>query len=115
MFGVRFPTRAQIYDFYVHKDLGAGGNVRATALALNPKDADPVRCWYDKLAYEPTVTPMSRGLISAHSPAYPRLRDLTAHLFSRVAWNPDDYQAWRIELAYPTPGVLYAITLHPTV
>ncbi|MCC6322057.1 MAG: hypothetical protein IT438_11550 [Phycisphaerales bacterium] len=113
VFGLRFPARLQVYDFYVHKALSAGGKVRSCALALSPKDIDPVLCWYDKLAYEPTVRPMGAGIVGETLDSYPRMGELAAHLFSRSGWNPDDFEAWRVELTYPSPAVAYTITLHP--
>lgn len=113
MFGLRFPARAQVYDFYLHRDLAAGARVFANALASHPRDADPVHSWFDKLAYAPRITAMGPGPIARPSPAYARMSELASWVFVRTDWDPNEFEAWRIEIEYPTPGVTYAITVHP--
>jgi hypothetical protein len=112
VFGIRAAARHLVYDFYVHRDMAAGGRVFANALALSPKGMDPVRAWYDKLGYEMSVRSMGPGVVGAPVGCYPRMQELTTHLFSRVGWDPLEYEAWRIELAYANPGVAYTISLH---
>ena len=113
MLGVRFPTRTQVYDLYLHRDLAAGGRVQATALARHPGDADPVQSWYDKLAYTPDLRAMGPGVVSENPEAYARMSELTKHVFARSGWHAAEFEAWRMEIPYPTPGMTYAITLHP--
>lgn len=111
-FGIRPAARYLVYDFYVHRDVAAGGRVFANALVLGPRGTDPLRAWYDRLGYDVSVRKMGPGIVSEVASCYPRLLDLTTHMFSRVGWDPTEFEAWRIELAYPNPGVAYTITLH---
>lgn len=113
MLGVRFPTRTHVYDLYLHRDLAAGGRVQASALARHPGDADPVQSWYDKLAYTPDLRSMGLGIGRENPEAFPRMGELAGHVFERAGWDPAEFEGWRMEIAYPTPGMTYAITLHP--
>lgn len=41
------------------------------------------------------------------------MSELAAHVFTKAGWNAGEFEAWRMEIPFPTPGMTYTITLHP--
>ena len=110
---LRAPSQHLLMDVYVHKDLANGARAQTLSLTRTPGEADPTANWFDRLCYDPTMVALGRGAVPPVSPAYPRMGELASHLFTRVGWDLAEFELWRMELPYPTPGTFYSWAMHP--
>lgn len=96
---VRIPAEMLHFDFYVRA--GLFGQVErelcvfsdiASSIAFQDSDALPMT---DK------VVKLGRGLTLASSPDLPGHQDLTRSLFGRLGIEPNEYELYRVRMAYP--------------
>lgn len=99
---INFPARHLLFDVYVHRDL-----VRASVPSLDthlwgPDFAEHVGDrWQTRFADAPPLTVLGPGARHPSPDAYPRMAELTEHVFSRSGLDAGDYVGHRCDVAYP--------------
>lgn len=66
--------------------------------------------WFDRLPNGPRLEQLGVGLEHASHACYPRCGALTAELFNRHGWDPDEFVGVRCYVPYPVWGAQYLIS-----
>ena len=97
------PVETLIFDFILHKDLGVT-EAPTYSLPLNLHQAflpAQSRASLELLpmAEKPKRLPGAKPILS--TPLIEQYGEMTDLVFEKLEWNPEDFQAWRIEVRYP--------------
>lgn len=96
---VRIPAEMLHFDFYVRA--GLFGDVERELRVFSDIAAPVAFEDSDSLAVSDTITRLGRGLSLAQSPDLPGHQDLTRSLFDRLGIEPNEYELYRVRMAYP--------------
>lgn len=69
----------------------------------------PAYRWFDRLPNGPRLEQLGTGLQHANHASYSRVGELTAELFRRHDWDPDEFVGVRSFVRYPVWGAQYLI------
>ena len=96
---VRIPAQILHFDMYVHA--GLFGEVERS-LRVFSDIASPVAFQdSDALSVHDQISKMGIGISRAHSPDLPGHQDLTKTIFDRLLIDPDEYELYRVRMAFP--------------
>ena len=96
------PSRHQILDVYIHRDIERLFRPNVEAQLWNPKLDQPAEHrWITRLPIHPQLQLLGEGLERAACPSYPRHADLTRHLFNVLHWRTEEFIGFRCEMAFP--------------
>jgi hypothetical protein len=114
---ISFPSRRLLFDVYLHRDI-ASRCLPALELHLwTPNVAQHASSrWSTRFPGGPRLQLLGSGLRSASAASYARQAELTAHLFSRVGWDPEAFVGYRCEVGFPVwrGGYCMAFDFSPT-
>jgi|TARA_R110002072_G_scaffold85263_4_gene193241 hypothetical protein len=96
---VRTPTEMFHFDLFVKA--GLFGDVERELKVFSDIVASITFSPSDELILSDKISKMGRGISLAHAPDLPGYHDLAASIFSRLSLNPDEYELYRIRIAYP--------------
>lgn len=115
------PSRRLVLAVHMHRSLAmssvatAGVYVRERIGTRMPGPAGTVDVatpedrWFDRLPDVPRLEYLGLGLDRAGTPAYPRMGELTQHLFVAQSWAPEEFVGFRIEVEYPIWNAQYVV------
>lgn len=99
---VTYPARWLVFDVWLHRDLADRAHA---ALELHLWGPDVSRHgasrWSTRFPGGPRLDRLGRGLVRAATPVYSRMEEVTASVFKRLGWNPNEFEGYRCEVAYP--------------
>jgi hypothetical protein len=108
---VNFPCRHLLFDVYLHRDLARASLPSLDAHLWGPDFAQHVgERWATRFADAPPLQLLGPGLRRGAPAAWPRMPDLTRHLFERVALEPDDFVGFRCDVEYPLWRAGYCVS-----
>jgi hypothetical protein len=108
---VNFPCRHLLFDVYLHKDLARASLPSLDAHLWGPDFAQHAgERWSTRFAEAPPLQLLGTGLRGAAPAAWPRMPDLTRHLFERVGLEPDEYVGHRCDVEYPLWRAGYCVS-----
>jgi hypothetical protein len=97
-----FPSRALVFDTYLHRDIARRCLPSVEAHLWGPDvGRQGAGRWATQFPGGPRLELLGPGLGGAASSHYGRQRDLTAHLFERMEWSPDEFVGYRCEVTFP--------------
>ncbi|MBL9148225.1 MAG: hypothetical protein JNM94_05965 [Phycisphaerae bacterium] len=109
---INFPCRHLAFDIYLHRDLARACIPSLDAHLWRPDFAQHVGDrWQTRFADAPTLQVLGSGLRTPPTPAYPRLGELTRHLFTRLELEAESFVGFRCEVAYPIWRAGYCVSL----
>jgi hypothetical protein len=97
--GARTPAEVFLFDHFVHRDLFPHVERELCVFGElhNPISQDD----HDRLPVAETLDRLGRGLRAARTPDVPGYLDLLEWTFARLGWDPDQFDAYRVRLAFP--------------
>lgn len=108
---INFPTRHLLFDVYVHRDLARASVPSLDTHLWGPDFGQHVGDrWQTRFGEAPPLTILGPGARHASPAAYPRMAELTEHLFTRSALDAGDYVGHRCDVAYPIWRSGYCLT-----
>lgn len=109
---VNFPTRAMIFDVYLHRDVARGCIPSLDAHLWRPDFAQQVGDrWQTRFADGPRLQLLGSGLGNAASPHYARHPELTRFLFEKIGADASQFVGYRCEVEYPMWRTGYCVGL----
>lgn len=109
---VNFPTRAMIFDIYLHRDVARGCIPSLDAHLWRPDFAQQVGDrWQTRFADGPRLQLLGSGLSNAASPYYARHPDLTRFLFEQIGADASHFVGYRCEVEFPMWRTGYCVGL----
>tara|TARA_R110002095_G_scaffold27097_6_gene27183 strand:- start:222 stop:1088 length:867 start_codon:yes stop_codon:yes gene_type:complete len=96
---VRTPTEMFHFDLFVKA--GLFGKVERELKVFSDIVASITFSSADELTISDSISRMGRGISLAHAPDLPGYHDLAASIFSRLSLDPEEYELYRIRIAYP--------------
>lgn len=96
---VRTPGEVFIFDHFVHKDLFPG--VVRELCVFGELNSPVTQDDADLLPVSESIEPMGCGISVARTPEIPGYTDKLQIIFGKVGWNPQDFNLFRIRMAYP--------------
>lgn len=105
---VRTPCQVFVYDQFVHRDLFPSVTDRELCV-FSELNAPVTQEDHDRLPVAERVRPLGRGLNAARTADLPGYLDTLRTIFARAGWNPDDFDLYRVRLAYPPLPAAVAI------
>lgn len=108
---INFPARHMLFDIYLHRDL-ARSCIPSLDLHLWRPDFAQNKGdrWQTRFADSPTLQLLGPGIRSTPTPEYPRLGELTRHLFGRAELNAGEFVGFRCDVAYPLWRTGYCVS-----
>src|SRR5690606_14397822 len=102
------PVESAVLDLAVHRDLFPQFAPRARLFSgLFSGELFKRHLSCDELPLFERVEPVGAASDVAWLPEMPRYRDLLAHAFERVQWDPEQFHVHRVRMPYPpTPTAL---------
>jgi hypothetical protein len=99
---ITFPSRRLIFDVYLHRDIARRCLPSLEVHLWNPdiRQQGSSR-WSTRFPGGPKLELLGQGLSGSASEMYSRHKELTAHVFDEVDWNPADFIGYRCEVVYP--------------
>jgi len=112
---VNFPSRHLLLDVWLHKDLARACLPSVDSHLWAPDFAQQAGDrWRTRMPESPMLQLLGSGL-PRHAPAaYPRLNDLTEHLFDRVGIDPEEFIGHRCDVPFPVWRTGYCMRLDYT-
>ncbi|MFG0293724.1 MAG: hypothetical protein ACF8MJ_11325 [Phycisphaerales bacterium JB050] len=107
---VRTPTEMLHFDLFVHA--GLFGDVKRELCVFSDVASSIAFGESDELFVREKISLLGRGLSMTHAPDLPGYHDLASDVFARLALNPEDYELYRIRIAYP-PFPATIMVRHP--
>lgn len=99
---INFPCRHMLFDIYMHRDLARGCIPSLDVHLWRPDFAqNKGDRWQTRFAEGPTLQLLGPGIRPAAPPEYPRMADLTRHLFAKVGIDPREFIGFRCQVDYP--------------
>lgn len=102
---IGMPSRWLLMDIYLERSLARGGTPQIAVFRLGITGplahSDPDCRWFDRLPEDPPLELLGPGIARRPSRAYPRCRELAAHLLERAGWAADQFIGFRCEVEYP--------------
>lgn len=106
------PARRMVLDVFVHEDVYPGAapelllyDTAGQGVAdVNDRGRD-----LDRLDLVETVETIGRGLRGAGIKSFAPYRDLMKHVFSKLAWDAEEFVLHRVEVDYPLHGMQVAV------
>jgi hypothetical protein len=97
--GVRTPARVLIYDHFVHRDLFPG--VERELCVFSELHSPMTRSPSDRLPVSERLQRLGPGLTRSRCPDLPGHPKVLASIFQRLGWTPDEFDHFRVRMAYP--------------
>jgi len=96
---IRTPAEMLHYDMFVRAGLfgDVHRELRAFSDLASPISFDDA----DALSVSESVVKLGHGLAMAQAPDLPGYQDLAGSVFDRLGVNPDEYELYRVRMAYP--------------
>jgi hypothetical protein len=108
---VNFPCRHLLFDIYLHRDLARACIPSLDTHLWRPDFAQHTGDrWQTRFTESPTLQILGPGIRAAPTPAYPRMNELTRHLFGRVGLDAGEYVGFRCEVEYPIWRAGYCVS-----
>ncbi len=105
-----YPSRRMICDVYLHRDIARMCIPSLETHLGSPTLPQPLRArWSTRFPGGPRLELLGAGLHHAATPASPRHLELTSHIFSEVAWNPDEFIGYRCDVVFPVWQAAYCL------
>lgn len=108
--GVRIPTEMLHFDLFVYK--GLFGDVEREVRVFSELVTDITFDEKDLIQVSDEVKNLGRGVSLSQATDIAGYPDLARSVFSRLDANPDDYELYRIRMAYP-PMPATVVYRHP--
>ena len=96
---VRTPAEMLHFDLFVHA--GLFGDVERELCVFSDLASSAAFSEFDRLQIAGSVRRLGRGLDLAQSVDLPGYPSIARSLFERLGRNPDEYELYRVRLAYP--------------
>ncbi len=96
---VRIPAEMLHFDMYVRA--GLFGDVERELRVFSDVAAPVTFKDSDGLSVSDTISNLGRGLSLTQSPDLPGYREMAQDIFTRLGLDPDEYELYRIRMAYP--------------
>lgn len=113
---VQSPAQALSFDVLVHNELYTAGEpelrIYDTVLEGVADVNDPAR-ESDRFDLAETIRAMGIGRPAWRSDRVPRYSELVSTVFTRLAWNSDDFRGYRCVIDYPIYGSQVAMVFEP--
>ncbi len=98
---VNFPARHLLFDVYIHRDLARTALPSLDTHLWGPDFVQRVGDrWQTRFTESPTLQLLDTPPRTS-PPAYPRMADLTRHVFERSGLDSAEYVGHRCDVAYP--------------
>ncbi len=97
--GVRIPTEMLHFDMYVK--VGLFGDVERELRVFSDIGGTVTFSDSDALSVSDSISKLGRGLSLTQSPELPGYREMSKDVFNRLGLDPDEYELFRIKMAYP--------------
>ncbi len=102
-FSIRTPAEVLVFDLWLHRDLFADRGALLPELYSDLFGGGP------QLRYEPTdrlplhdpLVPLGKGLDVIHTADIPRYPEMLRRALTRVGWNADEFDVYRLRIQYP--------------
>jgi hypothetical protein len=108
---LNFPCRHLLFDIWMHRDLACSCIPSLDTHLWGPDFSTQLGDrWRTRFADSPPLQLLGPGLRRSSPPAYPRLGELTQHLFSRVSLEPDEFVGFRCDVEYPLWRAGYCVS-----
>ncbi len=100
--GARTPCERLIVDLFMHRDMFERF-APATDLYSDVFMHDPTEMFqtWDRMPTHETAVPLGRGMSAVFAREVPRYRELVAFAFARAGWKSDEFDVYRLTVAYP--------------
>ena len=99
---VNFPVRRLLLDAYLHRDLAARCIPSLDTHLWRPDFAQNAgERWQTRFPNPPTLAVLGRGADRARTDAWSRHAELRAMIFEHRGLDPDDFVAFRCDIAFP--------------
>lgn len=95
-------TKNLIFDVYLHREMANSCIASIDAQLWQPNLDSPIEDrWLTRLPDMPRLEMLGSDLQRVGCPAYPRMVELTRHLFETTGWNFGDFVGYRCMMQYP--------------
>lgn len=119
------PPRRMIIAIHLHRSLArdcvasAGCYVLGTRGTMSTRVGvggalecgRPSERWFDRMTHRATVEYLGPGFEGIDVDAYPRMRELYAHLLAANSWDAEDFLGFRCVVEYPIWSTEYLLSL----
>jgi len=96
---VRTPCEVFVHDHFVHRDLFP--DAERELVVFSELNSSVTQDDDDMLPISESVECLGRGLSVARTAAVPGYMKLLRGVFARAGWDPDDFDLYRVRMAYP--------------
>lgn len=97
-----FPSRRLLFDAFLHRDIAKRCIPGLEVHLWNPDIREPgASRWSTRFPGGPSLEHLGPGLSGCDTATYRRQKELTAHVFGEVGWDPAEFIGFRCEVAYP--------------
>lgn len=107
---VRTPAEVFVFDQFVHKDLFP--KVERELCVFSELNSPVAQDENDRLPVPETIEHRGRGISVARTPDVNGYADMLRGVFGRLAWSPDEFNLYRIRMAFP-PMPTSVVIRHP--
>lgn len=97
--GITTPAEAMIYDHFVHKDLFRG--IERELCVFGELGRPYTHDEQDRLRVPEQIQRLGNGLSRVHTPDAPGYAALLRSVFERCGWQADEFDLYRVRMAYP--------------
>lgn len=111
-FGSAVRTPAEMLHFDMFVRAGLFGDVRRELCVFSDTASSIAFGESDELMVRESISELGRGLAMTQAPDLPGYHDLASAVFGRLSLDPDDYELYRIRIAYP-PFPSTVMVRHP--
>ena len=119
------PPRRLIASVHLHRSLARGCIASAGCYVLGTRGTMSTRLgaggaaecgrpserWFDRLTHRLTVEYLGPGFEGIDVDAYPRMRELYAHLLSAHSWDAEEFLGFRCVVDFPVWNAEYLLSL----
>lgn len=104
-------SRHLIFDVYLHREMASSCIPSIDAQLWQPNLDSPLEDrWLTRLPDVPRLEMLGSEVDRVGAAAYPRMVELTRHLFETTGWNFADFVGYRCSVAYPVWRAGYCMT-----
>lgn len=96
---VRTPSEVFVFDQFVHR--GLFPNIERELCVFGELNSPIAQDEHDRLPASETVEHLGRGITAARTPDVPGYQKILRAAFSAVGWDADQFDVYRIRMAYP--------------
>jgi hypothetical protein len=96
---VRTPSEVFVFDHFVHRDLFP--DVQRELCVFGELNSPITQSDDDRLPVSEKIEHLGHGVSAARTPDIPGYAQLLRSVFANAGWNPEEFDLFRIRMAFP--------------